>query len=363
MSSLPQPLTFVYDLTHDLELDVYLPDSIPGNSGIHAPAVIWFHGGGLINGGKADINPYLLGDVLDQSLPYRRLMTRTATSEKLLPQGLIVISPNYRLLIPLPSGQEIISDVHALFDYLSCPGTDMHRALAEHDMTLDTSRLAVYSISSGAYPARAAATLDTIVTPPKALVMVSGMGGDFLLDHWIQPKSGSEQLSVPADILNQVHQILEGGRRGDRVFSDLPMFGHRKPETAVRVGIFKTLYNTGTILDHVLGIPGLSADLRAFPYAQRLTTIPESHRHLLLPITERTCPTLLVHGTDDKQVPFVEAQKTWEDLGRMSVEARNEWFDGGGHAVGDPERMGMARDQWNGRFDRVLTWLEEVLRR
>jgi len=59
------PLTFKYDFENDIELDVYLPtlksdtSSISGR--IHSPVVIWFHGGGLIMGGKADMIEYPLG--------------------------------------------------------------------------------------------------------------------------------------------------------------------------------------------------------------------------------------------------------------------------------------------------------------
>lgn len=61
----PKPhLTCTYDPINHLELDVYIPSSFSPSSidgKYQVPAVIWFHGGGFVRGGKGDINPYLLG--------------------------------------------------------------------------------------------------------------------------------------------------------------------------------------------------------------------------------------------------------------------------------------------------------------
>lgn len=278
----------------------------------------------------------------------------------LLPRGIIVISANYRLLIP-PSGHDMIEDIHTLFAYLGSPSSELNIVLSEHKLSLDLDRIATFGISSGAYLARIAGVCNTVLPRPRAMLVVSGMGGDLLLDHWISRKEGEGRRPVSEETAQLVERMLSGEEA--RVWSDLSLFqGERSEETKARQGLFITLYNDGEILDHILSLPGISARLRALPHTSRLSAIPESKRHLLLPITPSTCPTMVVHGKTDTSVPFTEGQATYDDLGKMGVERELVAFEGRGHEISDPVRMGWG-EGWEEEFEKVLMWLEGMLRR
>lgn len=191
------------------------------------------------------------------------------------------------------------------------------------------------------------------------------MSGDLLFNHWVSPKTETDRLTVSPENMVEIGKRLEG--ESQQVWSDLPLFGETSAsvsgESKSRGDLFKTLYNEGTILDHMLDLPGISSILRTLPHHDRFAAISKEKRHLLLPMTPHTRPTMVVHGRQDKQVPFAEGLKTWDDLGENGVERECQWFEGGGHEVADPERMEMRREEWEMGLETVLGWLEGVLRR
>jgi len=168
----------------------------------------------------------------------------------LLPRGIIVISANYRLLIP-PSGHDMIEDIHTLFAYLGSPSSELNIVLSEHKLSLDLDRIATFGISSGAYLARIAGVCNTVLPRPRAMLVVSGMGGDLLLDHWISRKEGEGRRPVSEETAQLVERMLSGEEA--RVWSDLSLFQGERSKA--RQGLFITLYNDGEILDHILSLP------------------------------------------------------------------------------------------------------------
>ncbi|GMK59169.1 hypothetical protein CspeluHIS016_0701840 [Cutaneotrichosporon spelunceum] len=141
-SDIPNPSATVTFITHPaasfdseplaLEMDVYVPAS---SSGTKHPVVIWWHGGGLLQGNKENLPPHL-----------RRLPNRA-----LGPKGehVIVVSPNYRLAPQAPI-LDILADVDAAITFTR---TALDTALAAKGVTarVDADRIVLSGGSAGGY--------------------------------------------------------------------------------------------------------------------------------------------------------------------------------------------------------------------
>ena len=142
----PNPsLTLVYRTTPaatfdseplNIDLDLYLPQSPAGPSG--HPLVIWFHGGGLLQGNKENLPPHL------RRLPSLPL----AKSGK--EEHVAVISPNYRLAPQVPI-LEILSDVTVLLEYVRTKLNDKLEKEGKGENFIDTDRICLSGGSAGGY--------------------------------------------------------------------------------------------------------------------------------------------------------------------------------------------------------------------
>lgn len=112
----------------DVEFDLYLP-AIPCPGAGH-PLVIWFHGGGLLQGNKENLPPH-----------FRRLPTYDYGGT-----NVAVISPNYRLAPQVPI-LEILEDVTVLLNYVR---TKLNSKIGE-DHRIDTERICLSGGSAGGY--------------------------------------------------------------------------------------------------------------------------------------------------------------------------------------------------------------------
>lgn len=124
MAEIAPSITLVYKKVGDLEisLDVYLPrDKSPKPP----PCLLWFHGGGLLQGHRNALAPHM----------------KKAASK----HNLCVISADYRLA-PQATVAEIASDVYDSIDYIRNKLTSNLRG-----ETVDVSRLAVSGSSAGGY--------------------------------------------------------------------------------------------------------------------------------------------------------------------------------------------------------------------
>lgn len=128
--------TFVYKTagTVPIHLDVYLPSSPPSkddNASKGLPLLIWFHGGGLLQGNRDEVAPHHLNGVTKH--------------------GYALISADYRLSPQVGVG-EVLDDVK---DCLDWSATELPRKLAEAASSsptlLDTTRIAVSGSSAGGY--------------------------------------------------------------------------------------------------------------------------------------------------------------------------------------------------------------------
>jgi len=125
----------------DIDFDLYLPSAPCGPSG--HPMVIWFHGGGLLQGNKENLPPH-----------FRRLPEHGFARD----EHVAVISPNYRLAPQVPI-LDILSDITALMDFVKGRLNDKLKKMGKGDHVVDVNRICLSGGSAGGY-----------------LAMIAGMG-------------------------------------------------------------------------------------------------------------------------------------------------------------------------------------------
>lgn len=283
-------------------------------------------------------------------------------SEKVLARGYILISANYRLLYP-SSAQDLIDDTHTVFSYLGARN-DLTAFLASHALAIDLHRVVVFGNSGGNYLARAAATLPTVQPRPVAWISVNGMAGDFVLDHWVQPKDKVEVVFLAKE-QDKVDALLAHG--GGPVSTDaslklIPELRQAGDATG-RVGLFVHWQHQGTLLDYLLDEPGMAERIRSLPLEQRASAIPSSKKHLLLPLNTHVPPTFAIHGTSDTVVPFAESERTHLGLEALGVRTELGAVDGADHGLRDPSKPPPARRPgWEEAVERGLDFMDECVR-
>ncbi|GAA5961676.1 hypothetical protein JCM3765_000471 [Sporobolomyces pararoseus] len=127
MSVNKQTLTYRTVRGLDIKLDLVLPQdhASEDNGGKKLPIVVWFHGGGLLQGSRENLYPHLA------SAPSKH--------------NLCLISADYRLA-PQTRFPQILSDVTTLFSFILSPAFDK----ATSSM-LDTSRIVTMGSSAGGW--------------------------------------------------------------------------------------------------------------------------------------------------------------------------------------------------------------------
>ncbi|KAK6389769.1 hypothetical protein LTR65_006251 [Meristemomyces frigidus] len=118
----PKPETIIYKTVGTLEipLDVYLPDHAK-----NVPVLLWFHGGGLLQGARRSMTPHMLQAVSKYNIA--------------------LVSADYRLA-PQVGVADIYEDVKDCVAFI-------RNGLTRHtgEGTIDTTRLAVSGSSAGGY--------------------------------------------------------------------------------------------------------------------------------------------------------------------------------------------------------------------
>ncbi|KAH9916852.1 Alpha/Beta hydrolase protein [Fomitopsis serialis] len=279
----------------DIKLDIEVPAH--PNSGA-LPAVIYFHGGGMVAGSRRDA------------------LFPEWFRESVLKRGFIFVAADYRLVHPC-TGFDIVEDVKMLFRFLGDESFST-RHLPD-GMSLDTARIAVAGFSGGGYPARATGIYAS--PKPKAALLYFAQGGDMLSDQWVAVKDHPMPVygaAVPPD--PEMRAQLAGGLPpiADAPFQLRGNGSLLDPDG--RWYFCPYWFRTGDFLDNLLGEP-MSAGLRDLPASERLAAVPEHLRPALLEaqLDATFPPTFLVHGLADGVVLPSESQATYDRLSELGV--------------------------------------------
>jgi acetyl esterase/lipase len=166
-----------------IKLDLYLP-SKPSKSS-KTPILVWFHGGGLLQGSRAAIKPH---------------------TYSVLEHGYALVSPDYRLAPQVPA-REILTDI------LDCC-TFVRDKLQEHvpsssEVKLDPSRICISGSSAGGYIALLAGLYSDV---PKVLLPIYPMTdpcGQFFSKPQLEGvKEGHIDRSIVAPFLDKNAKVM-----------------------------------------------------------------------------------------------------------------------------------------------------------
>ncbi len=277
-----QVLTYTYKHVGDLPIkaDVYrLPD------GRVRPVVVWIHGGGLIMGGR-------------ESLSER-------VRQMLLEAGYIIVSIDYRLA-PETKLSQIMTDIEDAFAWLYRDGRALFAA--------DTTRVAVVGGSAGGYLTLASGY--RVRPRPAALVSLWGYG-DIIGDWYSQPSPHTRHRRTVVTRDEAYREVSGPAIANAR---------HRQGDGGI---FYQHCRQHGLWPQAVSGWNPHTDGERFLPY------MPVHN------VTSDYPPTMLIHGTEDTDVPYQQSLMMAGQLDKHGVEAVFVTIAGAEHGLrgGDPAEI------------------------
>jgi acetyl esterase/lipase len=279
--------TYTYKPVGDLKIqaDVYRPDDTAVR-----PVVVWIHGGALILGNRNSVPRNLL-DLCRK-------------------EGFVLVSLDYRLApeVKLPA---IISDIEDAFHWLHDQGPKLCH--------LDPERVVVAGGSAGGY-----LTLMTgLRVKPRPLALVAYWGyGDVDGDWYTKPSEHYRKQSLvsPEEANKQVGQH--------------PVTGS-EPDLKARGRYYLYLRQNGLWTKDVTGFDPATERTKLDPYCPVRNVTPEYP------------PTILIHGTEDTDVPYELSAAMAQELGRHKVPHELITVRGAGHGLsgGDKKLVAEAHEK------------------
>jgi len=256
----PEPTTYTYKTVDGLEIkaDVYR-----SSDGVARPVVMWIHGGALIFGNRGDLPGSLTRSLLDA--------------------GFVVVSIDYRLA-PETKLPAIVEDLEDAFAWVRAAGPGLFHA--------DTSRIAAMGASAGGY----LALTSGFRTDPRPAAIVSFWGyGDLVGDWYSQPSEHPRH--------NEMEISPEAAHA--------QVTGPPISDPRDRNGNGKTFYHytrqNGLWPLEVAGWDPQTQPERFLPYMP------------VMNVTSEYPPTMLIHGTDDTDVPYEQSRMMAAELERHGV--------------------------------------------
>lgn len=262
-----------------IQADVYRADDATVR-----PVVVWIHGGALITGNRAAVPKNLLD------------LCRV--------EGFALVSLDYRLApeVKLP---DVIADVTDAFTWLRGDGAKQCH--------LDPARVVVTGGSAGGY-----LTLMTgVVVKPRPAALVAYWGYGDVDGEWYTKPSEFYRKTVPlidrADALRGV-----GGK---------PVTGSEAGfDFKARGRFYHYLRQNGLWTKEVTGFDPVTDRARLDPYCP------------VRNVTPAYPPTLLVHGTEDTDVPYQLSADMAKELARHKVPHELVTVTGAGHGLSGGDR-------------------------
>lgn len=265
----PMTETHTYKQTPDcdIHLDIHRPDSEEQDR----PAILWIHGGALINGSRNQ---------------------RPKAFSRYTALGYVVFSIDYRLA-PETKLPEIIEDVHDALQWIRTRGPEIAR--------IDPTRVAAIGHSAGGYLTLQSGTFDQ---PPSALVSFYGYGD--IIGPWY---------SEPAPFYCTKPMVEETAARQHHDGSPVTRSEDRPGSSQ----FYLYCRQQGIWPNEIGGRDPATDEAFFLPYCPERNVGPDYP------------PTLLLHGTDDTDVPYAQSVRMAESLDTAGIDHDLITIPGGGH--------------------------------
>jgi len=280
-----QMQTYTYKRAGDLEIkaNVYRADDEKVR-----PVIVWIHGGALIMGGRDGVNGRVKKMFLDA--------------------GYAIVSIDYRLA-PETKLAAIIEDVEDAFKWIRAKGPGLFK--------IDASKIAVLGGSAGGY--LTLATGHRVKPRPDVLVAFYGYG-DLIGDWYSKPSRHRrhQRSKMPED---QVRKQVSG-----------PAIANSRDRKGNGGAFYQFCRQRGLWPSEVSGWDPHKEAKKFDPY------MPVKN------VTGQYPPTLLIHGTEDTDVPFEQSVMMAEQFKKFRVDHELIAIVGGEHGFGggDPDNIEQA---------------------
>ena len=280
--------TYTYKKVDDLEikLDVYREDDK-----VTRPVVVWIHGGALMVGGREWIDKRVKNMFLEA--------------------GYTVVSIDYRLA-PETRLPAIIEDVEDAFKWARKKGPKLSH--------IDSSRVAVLGGSAGGY-----LTLTTgYRVKPRPTVLVSFYGYGDLIGEWQSTPSPHRCHQNPKLPENELRRCVNG-----------PPLANSKGKHNERDAFYVFCRRRGIWPQEASGWEPYRQSARYRPY------MPVKN------VTKDYPPTLLIHGTEDTDVPHEQSVMMVDEFKKHGVDHELISILDGEHGLGggDPNEINSAYER------------------
>jgi acetyl esterase/lipase len=274
--------TYIYKTVGELgiEADVFRPDDE-----IERPAVVWMHGGALIVGSRRGVPGNLRNLCRDE--------------------GYVLISIDYRLApeVKLP---KIIEDIQDAFRWIRDKGPTLFR--------VDPTRLVAAGGSAGGYLTMMAGIC--IDPPPKALLAYWGYGD--VDGPWYSQPSLHYRQAVPLIPKEEAY-----GGVGHGVLTGID---GNTPQRTGRSRFYLYLRQNGLWTKEVSGFDPATERAQLDAYCPVRNITPDYP------------PILMIHGTDDTDVPYEQSAAMAKELSRHNVPHELIAVPDAGHGLAGGDR-------------------------
>ncbi len=277
--------TYTYKKVGDLEIkaDVHRTNDMKSRQ-----AVVWIHGGALINGHRESI--------------------KSRVKKMMLDAGYMIISIDYRLA-PESKLPAIIEDLEDAFIWIREKGPDLFH--------VDTSRIAVIGGSAGGYLTLASG----FRCKPRPTVLVAFYGYGDLIGDWYSTPSPHARHKKIKITKEEAYQEVSGPPISDSRF--------RKGKGG---NFYQYCRQNGYWPEGVSGWDPHSE-------AQKYSPFMPIHN-----VTKEYPPTMLIHGTEDTDVPYEQSLMMAKLFEQNGVPHAFITIQGGEHGLGggDPKLIDAA---------------------
>jgi len=274
--------TYVYKRAGSLEIkaDVHRADD-----SVKRPVAVWIHGGALIMGHRAGVSQRV-----------RRMF---------LDAGYALVSIDYRLA-PETKLPAILEDVQHAFQWIRQRGPELFH--------IDADKIAVLGGSAGGY--LTLATGHRVQPPPAVLVAFWGYG-DLVGDWYSRPRP------------HPCHQRTRISEEEASRFLDLPPVSDSRERRANGGAFYQFCRQRGLW-------PKMVSDWDPIQEVEKYVPFMPVRN-----VTPSYPPTLLIHGTEDTDVPYEQSVMMAEQLEKHSVPHRFISIPGGEHGLAgaDPQKI------------------------